>query len=156
MIELLKKTDIEEAAKVFNHGLQMEIPKGYATLDETIERLKNVITFVYKENQKIKGLISFGFKEKGKIKVDFICALALRKGIGTILMEKLADFSIKNNIIFIYSRISSKDKRAIKFYGHCGFKKYGEHAVAKDFMLYKVKAEPRLVKEAINNSGSKL
>jgi len=88
-IEKLKLNDLEETAKVYNKGLQMEMPKGYHTLNETLKHLKEVYTFVYKENQKIKGLISFELKKKNKIKIDFICTLNLRKGIGKNLMNKL-------------------------------------------------------------------
>ena len=67
MIEKLKQKDLKEAAIVYNKGLQMEIPKGYATLNETIKHLKEVHTFVYKEDKKIKGLISFKEKSRNKI-----------------------------------------------------------------------------------------
>ncbi len=154
MIEKLKQKDVKEAAKVYNKGLQMEIPKGYATLDETIKHLKEVRTFVYKENQKIKGLISFKQKEKNKIKVDFICALVLRKGIAKRLMKKLADFSIKEKVLFIYSNVSSKDKRVMNFYENCGFKIYGKYFSGKTFMLYRIKAKPEWIKEALRRTSN--
>ncbi len=149
MIEKLKQKDIIEAAKVYNKGLQMEIPKGYATLNETIKHLKEVRTFVYKENQKIKGLISFKEKSKGKIQMDFICVLVLRKGIGKKLMKKLADFAVKEKINFIYSNVSSKDKRVMNFYENCGFKIYGKYFSGKTFMLYRIKAKPNWIKDAL-------
>lgn len=154
MIEKLKQKDVKEAAKVYNKGLQMEIPKGYATLDETIKHLKEVRTFVYKENQKIKGLISFKQKEKNKIKIDFIYALILRKGIGKKLMKKLADFSIKNKIELVYSNVSSKDKRVMNFYENCGFKIYGKYFSGKNFMLYRLKAKPEWIKEVLRRTSN--
>ncbi len=154
MIEKLKQKDVKEAAKVYNKGLQMEIPKGYATLDETIKHLKEVRTFVYKENKKIKGLISFKPKDKNKIKLDFICALVLRKGIGKKLMIKLADFSIKEKIEFIYSNVSSKDKRVMNFYENCGFKIYRRYFSGKNFMLYRIKAKPGWIKEALRRTSN--
>ncbi|MBM3206737.1 MAG: GNAT family N-acetyltransferase [Candidatus Staskawiczbacteria bacterium] len=154
MIEKLKEEDVREAAIVYNRGLQMEIPKGYSTLDETIKHFKEVRTFVYKENQKIKGLISFKEKSKGKIKIDFICALILRKGIGKKLMMKLADFTIKENIDFVYSNVSSKDKRVMNFYENCGFKIYGRYFSGKTFMLYRIKAKPEWIKDALRRTSN--
>ena len=152
MIEKLKQKDVKEVAKIYNKGLQMEIPRGYATLDETINHLRKVRTFVYKENQKIKGLISFKKKSKNKIQIDFICALVLRKGIGKELMIKLADFSIKEKIEFIYSNVSSKDKRVMNFYKNCGFKIYGRYFSGKTFVLYRIKAKPEWIKEALRRT----
>ncbi|MFH1917623.1 MAG: GNAT family N-acetyltransferase [Nanoarchaeota archaeon] len=154
MIEKLKQKDVREAAIVYNKGLQMEIPKGYSTLDETIKHLKEVRTFVYKENQKIKGLISFKEKSKDKIRIDFICALVLRKGIGKKLMKKLADFSIKENTDFIYSNVSSKDKKVMNFYENCGFKIYGRYFSGKTFMLYRIKAKPKWIKDALRRTSN--
>lgn len=127
----------------------METPKGRATFDKVIKHLEEVSLFVYKEKRKIKGLISFTFKEKGKIKIDFICTLRLRKGIGKKLMKKLAEFAIKHNVKFIYSNVSSQDKRVIKFYESLGFKKYGKYFANKNFMLYRIKAKPEWIKETV-------
>lgn len=148
MIERLKNKDIKEAAKVYCKGMQMETPKGRATFDKVIKHLEEVSLFVYKEKGKIKGLVSFTFKGKDKIKMDFICTLKLRKGIGRGLMKKLAGFAIKHKVEFIYSNVSSQDKRVIKFYESLGFKNYGRYFVNKSFMLYRVKAKPEWIKEA--------
>ncbi len=145
MIERLKKKDIKEAAKVYYKGLQMETPKGRATFDKIIKHLQEVSLFVYKEKGKIKGLVSFTFKEKDKIKMDFICTFELRKGIGKKLMKKLAEFAIRHKVEFIYSNVSSQDKRVIKFYESLGFKKYGRYFVNKNFMLYRIKAKPEWI-----------
>jgi len=145
MIERLKKKDIKEAAKVYYKGLQMETPKGRTTFDKVVKHIKEVCLFVYKEKGKIKGLVSFTFEEKDKIKMDFICALELRKGIGKKLMKKLVEFAIKHKVRFIYSNVSSQDKRVIKFYESLGFKKYGRYFANKNFILYKIKAKPEWV-----------
>ena len=156
MIERLKSKDIREAAKVYNKGLRMEIPKGFSTLNKTIKHLKEVETFVYKKNNKIKGLISFIFKNKNKIKIDFICALEQRKGIGTALMKRLTKFSIRKKIKFIYSNVSSQDKRTIKFYESCGFKRYGKYFADKNFMLFRIKAKPEWILEKIKSKERSL
>lgn len=148
MIEKLKKKDIVEAAKVFNKGLSMEIPKGYATLDETTALLNKIHTFVHKTNSKIDGLLSFEYKNKDKIKIKFICALNLRKGIGKKLIKKLVNFALRKRIKFIYSNVSTKDKRVMKFYESCGFKKYGQYYARKDFLLHRVKAKPEKINKA--------
>ena len=49
MIEKLKLKDVREAAKVYNKGLQMEIPKGYATLDETIKHFGILLSLYFIE-----------------------------------------------------------------------------------------------------------
>ena len=149
MIEKLKLKDAKEAAKIYNKGLQIEIPKGDAALNETVKHLKEVHTFVYKQNQTIKGLISFIPQDENKIKIDFICVVISRKGIGKKLIKKLADFSIKRGIKFIYSNVSSKDQRAMSFYENLGFRKYGKHFVRKNFMLYRIRAKPEWIKKAI-------
>ena len=147
MIEKLKKEDINEAAKVYQKGLQMEIPKGYSSFEETIKKLKERKVFIYKENNKIKGLISFSPKPQGKIRIDFICVINLRKGIGKKLMKKLADFAIKNNINLIYTNMSFKDKRAMNFYKSCGFRKFGKYKSYQNLTLYRIKAKPELIKK---------
>lgn len=137
MIEKLKGKDIEETAKVYIKGLSMEKPKGYATLKETINNLKKLKCFIHKSKNKIDGLVTF--KKRGdKIIIDFICAIKLRKGIGKELMNKLIKYSIKNKINVLYSTVSSKDKRVLKFYDFFGFKKYGEYYKNK-LLLYKIK-----------------
>lgn len=150
MIEKLKKKDLKEAAKVYNKGLQMEIPKGYRNLNKLIKILdKEVRCFVHKTNNKMDGLVSFCYKTKNKIQIGFICALKPRKRIGSKLIKKLADLSLKNNVQFIYSNVSSKDKRVMNFYEFCGFKKYGKYYARKDFMLYRIKAKPERIKESL-------
>ena len=137
MIEKLKKKNIEKAAKVYIKGLSMEKPKGYATLKETINDLGKLNCFVHKSKGKINGLITFK-KIKNKAILNFICSLKLRRGIGKRLMKRVIKYSIKNNINYIYSRVSSKDKRVLKFYDSLGFKKYGEQN-KNNLLLYKIK-----------------
>lgn len=137
MIEKLKRKDIEETAKVYIKGLSMEKPKGYSTLKETINNLKKLNCFVHKSKKKIDGLITFK-KRKDNITIDFICSLKLRKGIGRKLMNKLIRYSIDNKVNIIYSNVSNKDKRVLKFYDSLGFKKYGKFHRNK-LLLYKIK-----------------
>lgn len=138
MIKKLKIKDMKETARIYNKGLQMEIPKGYATLEETIKELKKINCFVHKSKNKIDGLITFK-KRKDGIVIDFICSLKLRKGIGKELINKLIVYSINNKINNIYSNVSNKDKRVLKFYDSLGFKKYGEYYENKNLLLYKIK-----------------
>ncbi len=67
-------------------------------------------------------------------------------------MIKLADFSIKEKIEFIYSNVSSKDKRVMNFYKNCGFKIYGRYFSGKTFVLYRIKAKPEWIKEALRRT----
>lgn len=142
-LEKLKKKDIKEAAKVYQKGLSMEIPKGYCNLDKLIKVLdKEVLGYVYKIKNKIKGLVSFYFNGKDRIVIDFICALIQRKGIGTKLMKKLANLALKKKVRYIYSTVLTKDKKVMAFYKNCGFKKYKQYYAKKDFLLYGVKVKP--------------
>jgi GNAT superfamily N-acetyltransferase len=137
MIEKLKNKDIEEAAKAYLKGLSMEKPKGYSTLKETINDLRKLDCFVHKSRGKIDGLITF--KKRGKsIILDFICSMKLRKGIGKQLMNKLILYSKRNKIRIIYSNVSGRDKRVIKFYDKIGFIKYGK-CRKNNLLLYKIK-----------------
>lgn len=143
-IEKLKKKNIKEAAKVYQKGLSMEIPKGYCKLDKLIKVLdKEVLCYIYKIDNKIKGLISFYFKGKYNIVVDFICAIYQGRGIGTKLMKKLADYALKKKVRYICSNVSTKDKKVMTFYKNCGFKKYKQYYVRKGFLLYNVKTKPK-------------
>lgn len=69
-------------------------------------------------------------------------------------MNKLADFAIKNKIDLITSWVSSKDKRAMNFYKSCGFRKYAKYYMDKNFMLYRLRAKPEWVKEAVKKRTS--
>lgn len=144
MIQKLKKEDIEEAARVYNKGLSMQIPEGYARLDETVKLLKRIECIVHKTNNRIDGLVSFE-KKKDKIYMKFICALKFKEGIGKKLIKKLADHASKSQVKLIYSVVSTKDKRAMKFYEHCGFKKYGQYYQRKNFLLNRIKAKPKKI-----------
>ena len=149
MIEKLNKKDIRKAALVYKNGISLEIPKGNMQLKECIERLKNIECFVYK-NKKIEGLVSFELI-KPVIRLDFICSLKLRKGIGKKLIKKLADYALRKKIKLIYSNVSSKDKRALSFYKYLGFKKYGKYYANKNFLLYKIKASPSKILSSIKH-----
>ena len=116
----------------------MENPKGYATLKETANNLKKLGCFIHKSNNKIDGLITFR-KRGNNIILDFICSLKLRKGIGSKLINKLTAYSLSKKINSIYSNVSGKDKRVIKFYHSLGFKKYGEKRSKRGLLLYKIK-----------------
>ena len=145
MIEKLKKKDIRKAAIVYNKGLRMEIPRGKSTLKRTTTILsKEEECLVYKEGDKIIGLVTF--EKKGKnIKIRFICTLKLRKGIGKKLMICLARIAIKREIKYLFSNVSTKDKRVIKFYDYCGFKKYDSYEAERGFILNKIKVSLREV-----------
>ncbi|HKZ34163.1 MAG TPA: GNAT family N-acetyltransferase [Candidatus Nanoarchaeia archaeon] len=137
MIEKLKSKDLEEAAEVYIKGLSMEKPEGYATLKETVNKLRKINCLVHKSKNEIDGLVTFK-EDKNSITIDFICSLRLRKGIGKKLMKELISYSKRNKINIICSTVSSKDKRVIKFYDSLGFKKYGKYHKNK-LLLYKIK-----------------
>ena len=63
------------------------------------------------------------------------------------------DFATKEKIDFIYSTVSSKDKRVMKFYENCGFKTYGKYFLGKTFMLYRIKAKPEWIKDALRKNS---
>ncbi len=65
-------------------------------------------------------------------------------------MNKLADFSLKNNVQWIYTTMSSKDKRAIGFYKKCGFKKIGKYPSYQNLILYRIRAKPDWIKRNIS------
>lgn len=146
MIESLEKKDITQTAKVYNKCLSMEIPRGKSTLEETKKKLRKIGCLVYKEKGKIQGLITFK-KIKNSINLEFICSLKLRKGIGKSLMKELARIALNNKSGLIYSTVSTKDKRVMKFYNYCGFKKYGQYEskIRKKFILNKIKASPKKI-----------
>jgi len=117
------------------------------TAKEIKFRLKEFDTFICTESNKIIGLLTFTFKKDGNIDIVFICSMVLRKKIGTKLMHRLAKYTIANKINNIYSNVSSKDKRVMNFYDHCGFKRVGKY-FDTGLLLYKVKAKPA---DIINN-----
>lgn len=149
MIEKLKKKDIIECARVYMAGQMMQVPKYKSTLKRTVRHLEGVQTFVYKENVKIKGLVSFTIFGNGNLKMHFICALVLRVGVGKKLMKRLASLAVKDDLKYIISEVSSKDKRVMSFYESCGFKKYGEHKPTRNFMLILVRAKPERILERL-------
>lgn len=151
MIERVKDSDRKEAAQVYIKGLQMEIPKGYASFEETINHLKKVVTFVYKINRKIVGLITLAKRPDRDYKIDFICALKKREGIGTELIKKASAFCKKRKVKYLYSNVSAKDNRVLEFYRHAGFKKYGKYFATKNFMLFKIKAKPEWIETHLKN-----
>ena len=53
MIEKLKSKDLEEAAEVYIKGLSMEKPEGYATLKETVNKLRKINCFLFSIAQEI-------------------------------------------------------------------------------------------------------
>ena len=145
MIEKLNKKDIGEAAKFYNQGLLTQIPKWKSTLKNNLKKLNETNVFVYKEKNKIKGIVVFEIFENKKLKLDFIYASEMRKGIGRKVIEKVVKLTLKNKVKEIFSEVSHKDKRVMKFYENCGFKKYGEHKVDKRFTLILVKTKPESV-----------
>ncbi len=145
MIEKLKKENVVKAAKIYYCGLSMQVPKGYWALREIINHLNKINVFVYKDAKKILGLVSFKIKHENEIYIDFICAVESGKGIGKKLMRYLAYFAYKNKVKYILSHVSTKDKKVMKFYESCGFKKYAQYYARKDFLLYRIKAKPKKI-----------
>lgn len=151
MIEILTKDDLVEAAKVYMKGLSMEIPIGYKSLQDSIKSLERTKCFVYKENNAILGLVCFNTTGP-EIIIEFICAIKPRNGIGSSLLKKLAEFALKNNSIFISSTVSTQDERALRFYEHCGFLKYGQQ-LDDDLLLNKIRAKPNDIIKSIGVSA---
>jgi len=152
-IEFLKSEEIDEAARVYVKGISMEIPPGRATLGSTRIILKKLYCFVHKADARIDGVVTFRHRDES-IDINFICALALRRGVGKALMERVADFGLDKNVDYIYSTVSSEDERVMKFYDYCGFKKYDEYFEKEGLLLHAVKAAPSEILDAIQKKSA--
>lgn len=154
LIEKLKPIDMVTAAEVYQHGAIMQIPPSYFSIADIIDKLHKVHNLVYKKQNEIHGLISFISKGNNNIQITFICSIPQRIGIGKRLLFELATIAKQSNIAFIYSTVSFADTRAIDFYHHCGFRKYGQCTIDETFTLFKIKAKPEWIKTALNSLKS--
>ena len=138
MIEKLRKRDLEKAIIVSPKGLSLETPPGNMNNKIISRELKKTICYVHKTKGNLDGLTNFKINKNGNITLMFICAIRPRQGIGTELMHEVAKFALKKKIKWIYSGVSSKDKRATKFYYSLKFKPYSKTG---QFGYY-IKAKP--------------
>jgi ribosomal protein S18 acetylase RimI-like enzyme len=153
MIEELQAKDIKQVADVYVRGLAEQNPPGEKISPEQAEeKLRHKSCLVYKTGGVIEGLLLFSISDPRTITIDFICSLKHRRGVGSELLRYLAEHSGKEGIKYIHSTVSTWDKRAMDFYKHCGFKKYGERLEehgGQDFLLDKVRAVPDEIVKAL-------
>lgn len=153
MIEELQPRDIKQAVDVYIQGLAKQNPPEESVPPEQAEeKLRRKSCLVYKTDGTIEGLLLFSSSDRS-VTIDFICSLKHREGVGSELIRYLAEHRGKADIKYIYSTVSTWDKRAMVFYKHCGFKKYGERLEdhnGQDFLLDKIRATPAEIIEALD------
>jgi ribosomal protein S18 acetylase RimI-like enzyme len=123
IITKLQTSELTEAARVIQRGLQRQIPGERGKLSKIIENLRKQNCFVYKEKGEIKGIVWFRIN-KNNIQIKFICADKPRKGIGSRLILNLAQYGLAKKIRYVISIVSLADIKAVKFYNSLGFKQY--------------------------------
>ncbi len=123
-LEKLKPSDMEEAVTLFQNGLAMEIPQGKMEKNVIAEELSKTTCLVHRSNKGIDGLANFRHNRSNSITILFICTSKPGNGIGTTLMHKIASMAIAQKAPWIYSGVSSRDKRAMRFYHSLGFRPY--------------------------------
>jgi hypothetical protein len=147
-IEKLEEKDVGTAAKVYLKGLQSQNPPSSRKLDGIKKELAGLNCYVHKTNDEIDGLVSFSSHGK-KIDMNFICSF--KKGVGTQLMNTLADIAEQENIQEVNSIVSAYDEKAIGLYEKCGFTYEGEKN-DKGVLLFNIKATPHEIKKALKTS----
>ena len=110
--------------------------------EEILKLLNRSTTFVYRKGKIIGGFVTF--TENGSLHIEFICTDKLRKGIGSLLMVKVAKYAISNRIPKVVSTVSSTDKRAVGFYKSAGFKLTGMY----EGFLHRATADPANILKA--------
>lgn len=139
-IEKLLPEDIGAVAKLYVEGLAREAPPGSADV-EAIGLLlggSEVHTLVAKSAGQPIGLLSYRIQSDGSIHMDFIYAALPRKGVGTMLMDRLKDLAAKSNVQKIYTRVSSIDPAALGFYRANGFIEFGEQVTESGLKLHQM------------------
>jgi len=155
MIERLKKKDIPEAISLYQKLAKEQIPSMDMDHECVSEKLFVNVCYVYKnEKGEIAGLVAFNCDPNYHLaELEFIGSSEKKKGIATNLIRKVAENINKSEVYEIYAEVSSKDKRAMKFYKSLGFKKHDKESddteSNDEFELYTVKATPaEIIKNA--------
>lgn len=123
IVQRLQSAEIDEAAGVFKIGLRLQMPSEKGDLEKIKKTLQKRGCNVYKDKGRIKGLVYFE-KFRNDIRVRFICAIALRQGIGSALMLDLAKHAKREGIRWIRTAVFIGDKRDRNFYDALGFVPY--------------------------------
>jgi hypothetical protein len=144
----LSKDNLEAAARIYAKGLLMEEPPGSSEpLEELVESLELHLQTVLGIKEKrhvwlamskplVRGLVDF-YHRPTELFIRFICAIPPRQGVGTWLLQKLAQYAITHKIDLVKATVSSLDSRAQQFYfQHLNFQKTGSRLDEPGFELY--------------------
>lgn len=100
--------------------------------------------FIYEEKHTIIGFITFDILVDRSEIIDFIVHINHRKkGIGSLLIEKMVEISKQNNCKSISLEVKSTNKPAILFYKKNGFnvvstrKRYYENGSVDAHLMYR-------------------
>lgn len=134
MIRAVEPKDYLECLEIYNYyilntSISFEIKK--LTLEEYTNKINKIIEkypfLVYEENNEILGfayLDEFNFREAYKTTADLTIYLKpnkTKKGIGTMLYQKLEKLAINNNIYLIISLITASNTISQSFHKKNGF-----------------------------------
>lgn len=134
MIRAVEPKDYLECLEIYNYyilntSISFEIKK--LTLEEYTNKINKIIEkypfLVYEENNEILGfayLDEFNFREAYKTTADLTIYLKpnkTKKGIGTMLYQKLEKLAIDNNIYLIISLITASNTISQSFHKKNGF-----------------------------------
>ena len=134
MIRAVEPKDYLECLEIYNYyilntSISFEIKK--LTLEEYTNKINKIIEkypfLVYEENNEILGfayLDEFNFREAYKTTADLTIYLKpnkTKKGIGTMLYQKLEKLAIDNNIYLIVSLITASNTISQSFHKKNGF-----------------------------------
>ncbi len=131
IIEELSQNDLLEAAHIYFTTVNMQNPPGNISADEAVQQLllnfafKKYKVLVSKSYNKIDGISIFQ-QSRDKLDLFFIGAYPMSAGRGTLLLNELKSYAIKQNVKSINTVVSSIDKKAVNFYSSFGFKKIGQ------------------------------
>ncbi len=147
-ISLLSKYNLEAAARIYAQGLLMEDPPGSSeSLEELVESLEihlqtalsvkeNRFVWLAISNDLVRGLVDF-YQRPTELVIRFICAIPPRQGVGTWLLQQLAQYAITHRLDKIKATLSSLDPRAQQFYfQHLNFQKTGSRIDKAGLELY--------------------
>ena len=90
---------------------------------DTLKNKKNTLYFIVKENEKYLGVIDFIDIEIGSFATMGIYINPKLKGLGSLLMKVIIDFSFHSlNVKKIYSEVFEDNRKAFMLYEEYGFK----------------------------------
>lgn len=158
-ITSLSEHNLEIAARIYAQGLLMEEPPGSSEpLEELVEIMRlhlqtaldvrtNRHIWLAIAKEQVKGLVDF-YHRQGGLFIRFICAIPPRKGVGTWLLQQLAQYAINHRIDIVNATVSSRDSRAQRFYfQHLNFQKTGSRIDEPGLELYLAEISSKILLE---------